>query len=260
MNQPLTHWEGEPVRVWEGLWGVAEVEAWASLGSTNDRARARARAGAPSWLVVLADEQTEGRGRSGRRWHSPRGLGLWMSFLVRRHPAGEGALTPLLAGLAAARAIEGRTGLEVGVKWPNDLWIGSRKVAGVLCESVGALVVVGIGVNVRQRPDDFPPELRSLATSVEAEAGATLSRGRLAGGILDEARVLLDRPSPRLDPPILEELGRRDVLGGRAVRVGGRRGIGAGVDPLGRLLVETAPGDVRPVIAGHVDLEEPVGS
>lgn len=256
MNQPLTHWEGEPVRVWEGLWGVSEVEAWASLTSTNDRGRERSRLGAVPWVVIIADEQTQGRGRSGRRWHSPRGMGLWMSFLVRRHQAGEGALTPLLAGLATARAIERATGLVVGVKWPNDLWIGGSKVAGVLCESVGSQVVVGVGVNVRQRPEDFPPELRHLATSVEAAAGTSLSRGRLAGGILNEARTLLDRPAPRLEPALVDELRRRDVLGGRPLRVEGRRGIGAGVDALGRLLLETAPGDIRPVVAGHVDVEE----
>ncbi len=259
MSELLTHWEGEPLRVWEGLWGIAELEAWDSLGSTNDRVRDRARSGAPPWTVVIADEQTAGRGRSGRPWHSPRGLGLWMSFLVRRHDAGEGALTPLLAGLAVARAIEKRTRLEVGVKWPNDLWVGGRKLAGVLCEAVGARVVVGVGVNVRQRPDDFAPELRDLATSVEVAAGEGVARGALAGGILAEARTLLDRPAPRLEPAVATELERRDVLAGRQVRVAGREGVAAGVDARGRLLIETAPGEVRPVVAGHVDLLERVG-
>jgi BirA family transcriptional regulator, biotin operon repressor / biotin---[acetyl-CoA-carboxylase] ligase len=259
VSGPRTHWEGEPVRVWEGVWGVSEVEAWTSLPSTNDRARERGRLGAGPWYVVLADEQTQGRGRSGRRWSSPAGLGLWMSFLVRRHQAGEGLLTPLLAGLATARAVERLVGREAGVKWPNDVWIEGRKVAGVLCESVGGLVVVGVGVNVRQTLEDFPVEIRRSATSLELVTGCRVSRSRLAGEILAEARRLLDRPVPRLAPALVGELHQRDVLGGRFLRVGGRRGIGAGVDALGRLLVETGPGDVRPVVAGHVDLDEWVG-
>jgi BirA family biotin operon repressor/biotin-[acetyl-CoA-carboxylase] ligase len=241
--------------VWEGLWGVREVEAWSSLPSTNDRARERALEGAASWTVVLAEEQTRGRGRSGRDWFSPRGMGLWLSFLIDRQPSGEGLLSPLLAGLALARGLESVTGVEAGVKWPNDVWVSGRKVAGVLCESAGRMLVVGAGVNVRQRDRDFPPELRGRAGSLETASGRAVSRSALATALLTEARRLLDRPVLRLDEALQRELASRDVLRGRPVRVAGTAGQGAGFDALGRLQVETRPGVVESVVAGHVELE-----
>jgi BirA family biotin operon repressor/biotin-[acetyl-CoA-carboxylase] ligase len=253
VSDPLAHWEAEPLRVWEGLWGVPEVEAWERLGSTNDRARERAEAGAPPWTVVIADEQTRGRGRAGRTWSSPAGRGLWLSFLAP-HPAARAPLAPVLVGLALARAVARVCGLEALVKWPNDLWLGDRKVAGILCEAAAGALVVGVGVNVRQRPEDFPDEIRGRATSLEAAAGRSVSRALLAGELLRGARALLDGAAPRLDGELGLELERRDLLRGRALRIGDVRGKGAGVDPQGRLRVLTADGSIRAVVAGHVEL------
>jgi BirA family biotin operon repressor/biotin-[acetyl-CoA-carboxylase] ligase len=184
-------------------------------------------------------------------------MGLWMSFLVRRHEAGGGLLSPLLAGLALARAIEGVAGVHADLKWPNDVLIGGRKVAGVLCESAGSQVVVGIGLNVRQRETDFPSELRGRALSVEMAAGKPVARAALAAAVLEQARRLLDRPVLRLDDELLAEIRRRDVLRGRRVRVEGLFGRALGVDARGRLLVEVAPDEARPVHSGHVELIEP---
>lgn len=249
----LAHWEGEPIAVWEGLWGIPRLEAWRSIGSTNDRARELARAGAASFTVVVAEEQTAGRGRGGRSWSSPAGRGLWMSFLA---PGRSGPLTPLLAGLGLARAIEAVTEVRAGLKWPNDLWVDGRKVAGILCEAAAGATVVGMGVNVRQERADFPPELAERASSLELAQGGAVSRSALTGTILRTARRLLDPPTLRLDDALADELARRDVLAGRALRVDGVSGVGRGVDRSGRLRIETPDGSVRTVTAGHVELDE----
>jgi BirA family biotin operon repressor/biotin-[acetyl-CoA-carboxylase] ligase len=256
VSSRLTHWEGEPVRVWEGLWAVPLVEAWETLGSSNDRVRELAAQGCAPWSVVLAEEQTAGRGRAGRSWSSPRGVGLWISFLAPRRPAGH-ALAPVLVGVALARAVESLAPVEAGLKWPNDLLVGGRKAAGILCEATGDALVVGVGVNVRQRPEDFPPELQGRATSLDAEAGGRVSRAALAGALLRGARALLDRPVLRLDGELAREVERRDVLRGRAVTVDGTHGRGDGVDPLGRLRLAMDDGRIRPVVAGHVEPADP---
>lgn len=251
----LTHWEGEPIRVWEALWEVPRLEAWHLLGSTNDRARELAAGGAPPFTVVVAEAQSEGRGRGGRRWHSPEGLGLWISVLLRPCAADAARLASLLVGVAASRAVERVTaGLRARLKWPNDVLLGGRKVAGVLCEATrdGGLVA-GVGVNVRQRPGDFPPELRAHAISLEAARGGPVSRGVLAGALLAEMRELLARPPLRLDGALADEVAARDALVGRPVLLeGGAQGLARGIDASGRLRVEVTPGEVRPVVAGSV--------
>ena len=249
----LTHWEGEPVGVWASLWGVPEVEAWEAVGSTNDRARERAREGAPPFTVVLAEEQTAGRGREGRHWSSPPGAGLWMSVVLRSGPAAARRLAPILAGLAVCRAAEAVASVSAGLKWPNDVLVDGRKTCGILCEGAGDVVVAGIGVNVRQRRDDFPDELRDRATSLELASGGTVSRGALAGGIVRELRGLVGRPVLRLDGRVGEEVRSRDVLRGRSVRIeGGPRGVARGITPDGALEVEEAGGAVERVVAGSV--------
>src|SRR5262249_5814013 len=131
-------------------------------GSTNDEALARARAGAPHGLVIVADEQTRGRGRLGRVWHSPPGDNLYLSVLLRRDRPPAWALPlPLIAGVAVSDTLEGFS-CGTAIKWPNDVLIDGRKVAGILTESstVGGrleAIVVGIGVNVNVA--DLPPEL-----------------------------------------------------------------------------------------------------
>ncbi|MBW3533845.1 MAG: biotin--[acetyl-CoA-carboxylase] ligase [Gemmatimonadetes bacterium] len=250
-------WEGVPVGALESRWGVPRLEVHPELPSTNDRARDLATSGAPPFTVVLADAQTAGRGRHGRPWHSPREGGLWMSVLVR---SGEGAaarrLLPLLVGLAAARAVE-RTapGVRVGLKWPNDLQVSGRKLAGVLCEAApgGAMVVAGVGVNVR-RDAALPVDVRATATSVEREAGAPADRVSLAGALLEELRRLLDTPVLRLEGDLAREVAERDVLRGRRVVLDdGRSGTSAGIGPDGALILEREGGR-ETVVAGSVRL------
>ncbi|HEX5521452.1 MAG TPA: biotin--[acetyl-CoA-carboxylase] ligase, partial [Longimicrobiaceae bacterium] len=145
-------------------WGVPRVELLGETDSTNDVARALGAAGAPAGTVVLADAQRAGRGRAGRAWQSPPGLGVWLSLLLRGASLPEPTLLPLLVGLGAARALDGVLGAgRVQIKWPNDLLVGDRKLAGVLAEADlgsagGPAVVVGIGINVNW-PDTLPEEL-----------------------------------------------------------------------------------------------------
>ena len=260
MTDPLTHWEGEPVRVWEGLWGVPLLEAWRVLASTNGRARWLADAGAQAFSVVIAEEQTAGRGRGGRSWWSPADSGLWISLVAPHRPDVVMPRVSLLVGLALARAIEAVVPLTVELKWPNDVWVNRRKVAGILCETAGRSVVMGVGVNIRQRQEDFAAELRPLASSLEAEAGSAVSRGALAGALMRELRHTLDRPEARLEGEFAREFSERDALRGRMLSIDGVSGVGAGVEADGRLRIEVAPGQVRAVVTGHVEIDDSGGA
>ena len=208
--------------------------------STNERGRALAAAGAPDGTLVTAAEQTAGRGRQGRTWVAPRGRALLCSLVVRDPPR----LLPLAAGVAVAEL----AGPDAQIKWPNDVLLGGRKVAGILVEGRPQehWAVLGIGLNVALRPDDFPPEL--------ADTAATL--GREPGDIEPTLAALL-RGLERwvMAPPaiVLEAVRARDALVGRAVRWAAGEGRGAGIDGDGRLIVETAAGRV-PLEAGEVHL------
>jgi BirA family biotin operon repressor/biotin-[acetyl-CoA-carboxylase] ligase len=167
-----------------------------------------------------------------------------------------GGLASLVAGIALARAVEGEVGVRAGLKWPNDLWIRGRKAAGILCEVQGTAVVVGVGVNVRQRTADFPAELRSRAVSLAGAGGEDVSRLALMSRFLKEARPLLDPLPEELDDELQGEWHRRDVLLGRRLRVAGVEGRAAGLGPSGHLLLDTDAGDSRSVAGGHVQIIE----
>ena len=144
-------------------------------------------ADAPEGAVVAADEQTEGRGRLGRRWEAPAETSLLFSLLLR--PPHEPARWPelsVLAGRAVADAIAAVTGIEATVKHPNDVLVGGRKVAGVLAEASGDRVVVGIGVNVSQTHGQLPAEARHPPTSLELAGGDSVDRGDLLAAILEQ--------------------------------------------------------------------------
>lgn len=252
----LTHWSGEPVAVLREAWRVPLVEAYARLGSTNDRARALAAEGCEPFTVVLAEEQTRGRGRGGAAWHSPARAGLWMSVVLRGDGSGPPLHLPLLVGLAAARAIEAAAaGLEVRLEWPNDLMVGGRKVGGVLCERAHYRVVVGVGINVQTPEGGFPQTLRARATSLEAVGGGRLSRNLLAGLVLKELRRLSDAHPTRLSAEALAELHARDALADRPVVTAQEgRGTARGLDPYGALLLERPDGSRVRVVAGSARL------
>jgi BirA family biotin operon repressor/biotin-[acetyl-CoA-carboxylase] ligase len=230
-----------------------DIEYHAELASTQDRARKLAAAGS-SPAVVVADHQTKGQGTRGRSWNAPPATSLLASWLFRPAPA-EPALFALLAGVAVARALA-RLGMgDASLKWPNDVEAGHKKVAGALAHATtdgeGGSLVLGIGVNVHQLLDDFPPELRATATSL-ALAGHTVDRLSL---LIDLTRQL-DRvvvPAERIEA--LEEWRRRSTLLGREVEVTreGRpvvRGVARDIAEDGALLVgseRVVVGDVRAV-------------
>jgi BirA family biotin operon repressor/biotin-[acetyl-CoA-carboxylase] ligase len=216
--------------------------------STSERARTLARAGAPHGTLVTADEQTAGRGRQGRPWVAPPGRALLMSVLLRGEVE---ELLPLAGAVAVCEACESVTGIETAIKWPNDVWLAGRKLAGVLVEAQPAArwAVVGIGVNVGLAREDFPPELREVATSLAAE-GHRVDSEELLPHVLAALEARLGQPAQIL----LEAWRHRDALRGRPVAWHGGRGVAGGVDASGALLVETDAGRVA-LTAGEVHLE-----
>lgn len=249
----LTHWDGEPVQVWARVWGAALVEAHDVLGSTSDRLKALALDGAGPFSVVVAEEQTAGRGRTGGTWHSPAGGGLWISTLL---PA-TGAVPPylpLLVGLAAARASEQACpGTQVGIKWPNDLEIAGRKVGGILCEQTHGQVVVGVGVNLRLPLDQMPEEVAARATSLETAGCGRVSEGALATALLHELHLLSKVRDRVLAGPLYAELGARDALRDRPVMTQqAGHGMARGIAPDGALILERPGGTRVRVVSGSV--------
>jgi BirA family biotin operon repressor/biotin-[acetyl-CoA-carboxylase] ligase len=209
--------------------------------STNERARALAIAGAPHGTVVTAGVQTAGRGRQGRAWTAPPGTALLLSLIVRDPDP----LLPLRAGLAVADL----AGPEARIKWPNDVLVSGRKVAGVLVEGRARerWAVAGIGVNAALDPADLPAELRDRAGTL----------GRSPEALEDALTELLEALAARLAEPAaatLAELRRLDALLERPVTWADGAGVGAGVDEGGGLRVRRADGSVTVLDAGEVHL------
>jgi BirA family biotin operon repressor/biotin-[acetyl-CoA-carboxylase] ligase len=153
-------------------------------GSTNDECRRLTDRSSGRSVVVLADRQTAGRGQYGRTWQAPSGLGVLMSFSVPGPPP-ESALLTAWASVAIARTLEQSFGLAASVKWPNDVLVNGRKIAGVLVE-VSGFAVVGIGLNVLQQAEQFPPDCRFPPTSVAVETNTHPNRVEAAAALLDE--------------------------------------------------------------------------
>jgi BirA family biotin operon repressor/biotin-[acetyl-CoA-carboxylase] ligase len=211
-----------------------------AIDSTNARARELAERDAPHGTLVTAAEQTAGRGRQGRSWTATPGRALLCSLVIRKPPK----LLPLAAGIAVAEAI----GDEALVKWPNDVLLGGRKVAGVLIEGrpQHGWAVLGIGVNVAMQDSDFPAELRQRAGGLgHSSAEIELMLGSLLQGL--ERWIVADREK------VLGALRKRDALFGNHVRWQGGEGAAAGVDEDGRLLVAVDRGRVA-LEAGEVHL------
>ena len=216
--------------------------------STNSRARELAEAGAPGGTVVTAGEQTAGRGRLGRSWTAPAGGALLYSAIVRplelRH-----ALLPLAAAVAACEAAELlEDGVECRIKWPNDIWVGERKLAGILIEArpQDGWAVIGVGLNLAITRDEFPPELREAATSLRSAPSAETARAAL-----DERLGALVGAAPA---EVLAAWEARDALRGREISWEGGSGVADGVSEAGDLLVVVAGGDRVALGAGEVHL------
>jgi len=243
-----------------------QIEYRPSVASTNDVAKELARAGAPEGLMVIADEQTAGRGRLGRAWSTPRGSALAISLVLRPSlPPYEAPRITLVAAVAVAEAVRAVTGLPAGIKWPNDIQIGGRKLCGILTEMEAEMervsfVVCGIGLNVNLAREQFPPEIRETATSLMAELGRPVPRAPLVQATMARLEEGYDLLLAGRFPAVLDRWRTLSVTLGQPVRVlsvaGGAdlEGVAENVDLDGALLVRTASGELKRVLAGDVTL------
>jgi BirA family transcriptional regulator, biotin operon repressor / biotin---[acetyl-CoA-carboxylase] ligase len=245
-----------------GLWRAVEVTG--RTGSTNADLLARALAGEPEGVVLAAEEQTAGRGRMGRTWIAPPCAALTFSMLLRPAPppARRGWL-PLLTGLAVAEAVTAVTGVPVSLKWPNDVLAGDAKLGGILAESAGDAVVVGVGLNVSTEPAELPgPGPGALpATSLYGAGATALGREPLLLAVLAAVerwyRAWQDAGGDPERSGLRAAYTGRSATIGRSVRAelpGGQAlsGPAVGVDPDGRLLVRVPSGAERAVAAGDI--------
>jgi BirA family biotin operon repressor/biotin-[acetyl-CoA-carboxylase] ligase len=239
-----------------------EVYSFGRVGSTNDVATALARGGASEGCLVVAEEQTKGRGRLGRTWYSPPSSGLWFSIVFRPNlPPDASTTVSLAAALGVATALEDDYAIPARIKWPNDVVVNARKICGILTEAefTGAdlnFVVVGIGINVLGVKADFPLEIRDIATSLRIETGGELDRAEVLAAVIGKIEKAYVR---------LREVGfpgiKRDMLGkssfvGKAIQVhtpsGIIEGTAADVDDQGALLLRGSDGSLQRILVGDV--------
>lgn len=232
------------------------------VDSTNEEAKRQAEKGAPDGTLVAAAEQSAGKGRRGRTWISEKGTGVWMSLLLRPDfPPECASMLTLVAAMAVEKGISRVTGVDGQIKWPNDVVIEGKKVCGILTEMSTEMecihyVVVGIGINVGT--EEFPEEIRDLATSLYLSTQKKVKRAVLAAAVAEAWEFYYEQFLKSGDLRFLmEEYNERLVNRGREVKVlaldGGYMGISQGINEKGELLVETG-GMVRTVISGEVSV------
>lgn len=236
------------------------IELVSRTGSTNDDARARAQSGAPDGHVIVADSQDTGRGSRGRTWLSPPGQDLYVS-IVARVPVLPSQLPPLTlaVGLAVAETVDASLGApRARVKWPNDVWIDDRKVAGVLLEGSSAgqnleSVIIGIGLNVNR--DEFPDWLDTPGTSLRLGSqtpGVRFERSLVLARLLDDVERWVDRFVAHGVEPMVGALEQRLALRGERVHCDGLHGVVEGVSRSGALRLRTERG-LQEVFSGRIE-------
>jgi BirA family biotin operon repressor/biotin-[acetyl-CoA-carboxylase] ligase len=241
-----------------------DIQVFSETTSTNDLADKLGRDGVPEGVVVFAESQTRGRGRLGRTWFSPPGKGLWFSVLLRpdMRPQAATQMT-VAAATSTARAIRAQAGISAEIKWPNDVLVGGKKMAGILTEMSAELdrvkyMVIGIGLDVNLSREELPADLRSVATSLEIETGRSWRRADVAAAILTE----LDRDYGRIHAgrfsEVAEEWERHcSTLGQQvAISIGGRivHGRAESLDDDGALLLRTEHGHLERIVGGDVTI------
>jgi BirA family biotin operon repressor/biotin-[acetyl-CoA-carboxylase] ligase len=235
------------------------------VGSTQEVAAQLAAAGAEHGTAVIAEAQTAGRGRMGRQWHSPPGANLYTTIVLRpKIPIAEVPRLSLVAGVAAAQALDSIAPSMVALKWPNDVWLNGKKAGGIIAEAVSdadqhlKCVLLGIGLNLNLAAEDMPAELRLRATSVLIETGQRCDRVALAAALfsrLDNRYMEFEAQGFEAIRPAWE---RYSALGGKRVTVvdGAARqtGVVLGIDSTGALLLDGGGATTR-ILAGDVTLE-----
>jgi len=243
-----------------------DIRVFEQTTSTNDVIEKLARDGVKEGVVVFAESQTRGRGRLGRKWVSPAYQGLWFSILLRPdlRPQETTQLT-VASATALCRAIQAETGLNPEIKWPNDILVGGKKVAGVLTELSAELdlvkhVILGIGVDVNLGTGEWPADLRKQATSLKIEAGRAFSRADLATAILRELDNDYGRVCAGQFAAVADEWEARCQTIGRQVtiQIGSRRvqGQAESLGESGELLLRTEHGHLEQISGGDVTLEK----
>lgn len=243
-----------------------DIRVFEETNSTNDVAEKLARDGVKEGVVVFAEAQKKGRGRLGRRWLSPARKGLWFSVLLRPdlRPQAATQLT-VVAATALARALRKQTGLTPEIKWPNDILLRGKKVAGILTELSAELdhvkhLIIGIGVDVNLTNADLPADLRKLATSLRVESGQAVSRPELAAAILRELDADYARMRAGQFEALADEWEEQCMTIGRTVsiRLGDRvqTGVAEALDSEGALLLRTQHGRLERIIGGDVTVEK----
>ena len=236
-----------------------------TIDSTNTRAKELSVQGAPAGTVLIADNQTGGRGRRGRSFHSPAGTGIYMSVILRPNcvPTDLMHLTCATA-VAMCDAVEAAVGIRPGIKWTNDLVCGSRKIAGILTElglSPTGMVdyaIIGVGINCCQSVSDFPENIRSIAGSLHSVTGKIIDRARVAAAMLD-ALYKMDQTLLTEKAAILTRYRRDCVTLGREislVRADGivRHGTALDINEEGALIVRFSTGETETVNSGEVSI------
>lgn len=255
--------EAELLSCLETEWAGGRTVYFDATDSTNAQAKRLAEAHAPHGTLVVSDRQDGGKGRRGRSWASPSGVGIWMSLILRPKidPSLASMLT-LVAALAVRKGILEETGLSPLIKWPNDLVLNGKKICGILTEMSTELmeiqyVITGIGINVNQK--EFPPEIRDTATSLSLEAGRSFRRSSLIAAILKafekDYEAFLKTGDLSL---LLEEYNACLVNRGKEVCIldpsGEYRAVAEGIDESGSLLVTLPDGTRREIISGEVSV------
>jgi len=244
-------------------WLGKTIHCYDAVESTNLLAIEMAQKGAPEGTVVLADQQLSGRGRGNRSWHSPAGVGVYCSIVLRPKMApAKGQLITLMAGVSIVKAISLRTGLSPRVKWPNDILINDRKVAGILLESrvSGAQIVyavLGFGINVNNDSADLPEDIRVKASSLLIELKKPVDRGTLVMEIFAELERIYERFQRDDFPLILEQWRHYSSTLGQRVRIWQKdeatEGIAVDLTEDGGLLLKVEGGKQIVVHAGDVE-------
>ncbi|MDF1579054.1 MAG: biotin--[acetyl-CoA-carboxylase] ligase [Desulfurivibrionaceae bacterium] len=257
--------EGWRMMIEQGVLAGFPVRYLERTGSTNQVAIDMTKNGAPTDTVVAAESQAGGRGRLGRSWHSPAGSNLYFSMILRPAlPPEDLPKITLAAGLALCLAVEKVTDLSLMLKWPNDLLLDGRKLAGILAETVNikgepTAVVLGVGLNVNAGAAAFPADLRERATSLLIVTGHEYRRSELLAAIVSELKRQLRRFERSGFNGILAEWRKRDATLGRELtwltRNGGIvRGVSLGPDDSGQLLIKDADGKIHEVLSGDISL------
>lgn len=234
-----------------------------SVPSTQDELRKWAEQGAPEGALVIAEQQTSGRGRMGRAWVSPAGKGVWMSLLLRPQlPLTQVPQLTLLAAVALSRAIAQHVAVSIGIKWPNDLLVNERKISGILLESAAEderlrYVIVGLGISVNLEEDDYPPELLEKAVSLKMAAGHAIDRSALIADVLEQFEQLYGLFLEQGFAPIRSLWEAHAVTLNRSVTLhtpqGMLQGTPRSLNELGGLIVELPDGTMHTVYSAEIE-------